>query len=102
MRPAIIPFLALLVGAFPGMAQLPRADDGGLVRPQLFPCKFGLEDKWHASVGKPLTRELVTTLLAEDPNGTQLVKWGDARHLSIWSALQLRLAGHDKVLAELA
>jgi hypothetical protein len=43
-----------------------------------------------------VTAEGAAALLREDPSGTQLIHLGDARLLSLWSAIDMRLSGQDR------
>lgn len=74
-----------------------RAQD----RAALFPSRLGLETKWEAFQKQPLTPTSVAAMLKEDPDGGLLVRWGDARHTSIWAAVQRRLTNEPKLVADL-
>lgn len=77
-----------------------RADDPA-IRPASLPGKLGLEGKWEQFLSRPITPDGVAAMLEEDLDGGQLVRWGDARYTSLWSAVQRRAAADKQLVTAL-
>ena len=76
--------LPLILGVLALLGTSPLGAQTGPV----FPSRLDLEKQWESFLGKEITAASLTAILKEDPDGGQLVRWGDARHTSIWAAVQ--------------
>ncbi len=67
------------------------------IRPT-FPGRLGLEVRWEmledVAVAEAATR--LAGLLAADSEGSTLVPWGEARHRSLWAAVDAHLVGQPE------
>jgi outer membrane protein assembly factor BamB len=91
-------FAAVLVA---GVLVAGADEDRRAVRPAVFPCRFGLEGKWEACQDPQAPAAAIHALIQEDREGQNLVRWGENRSTSIWSAVDRMLPGRRATLAAL-